>query len=237
SSLALTYIIRSTRWSLPSSKRITQILQSKPKSACPSSPPLLKGDLRKTYHQTRERIWVYQRRRDVSTTLTKKLAIVNSQILKLFGTTSQNSSDQLTSPWREMIRIDGPEHASAATFTSQIKSYRNRGLFDPQSYDLQTIKDESDELNNIIKQLQSQEAQVLIMLMPEYSTLRQAVPAIALQRLKSNLKIAFGDTAPQIIDMRESLPDELFSDISHVNSAGRAAYSKRIAPILARQMQ
>jgi hypothetical protein len=206
-------------------------------NSIPILTPLLKGDLRTTYHQTRQRIWVYERRRDVNTVITEKLAAINGGILKLFHTTSSKGMDELTSPWREMIRLQGPEHASAATFAGQIKSYGNRGLFDEASYEPEHIAEEQKALNQIITQLQSRGATVLIMLMPEHSTLRASVPEVAMTRLKDNLQATFGENAPQIIDMQAALDDEKFSDISHVNTSGRMAYTKLISPMLVQRMQ
>ena len=207
------------------------------KTGLPIITPLLKGDIRKTWHQTRQRIWVYQRRRDVNTVLTENLAAINTQMLNLFGTSSSSGSDEVTSPWREMIRIDGPEKASKATYKAQTQSYANRGLFDVASYEPQLITQEEKALNDIIRELQQRGSTVVIMLMPEYSSLRESVPAVAMQRLAENLQTTFGDTAPEVIDMRDALGDDKFTDISHVNSSGRMAYSKLIAPMLVKWMQ
>ncbi|MFG0250569.1 MAG: hypothetical protein ACF8OB_16915 [Phycisphaeraceae bacterium JB051] len=199
--------------------------------------PLVKGDIRKAYHDTRERVWVYERRRDVNTVITENLASVNAGIMQVFNTSSQSGANEVTSPWREMIRIDGPEKASEATYIAQIKSYANRGLFEAQSYQPDWITAEHDALNTIIKQSQERGAKVVIMLMPEHSRLRASVPEVAMQRLKSDLGQTFGDDAPQIVDMRDALEDDKFSDISHTNSAGRMRYSRLIAPMLAEWLQ
>jgi hypothetical protein len=206
----------------------TEVLET----GLPIFSPLIKGDIRKVYHDTRERVWVYERRRDVNTVITEKLASVNAGMMMLFHTTSQSGASEVTSPWREMIRIDGPEKASQATYDSQIQSYASRGLFDEASYQPDWITAEHQALNEIIKQSHERGAKVVIMLMPEFSKLRASVPAVAMERLKADLQDHFGDHAPQIVDMRNSLSDDLFSDISHTNSNGRMAYSKLIAPML-----
>ncbi|MAX24727.1 MAG: hypothetical protein CMJ19_09515 [Phycisphaeraceae bacterium] len=199
--------------------------------------PLVQGDIRQAYHDTRERVWVYDRRRDVNTVITENLATVNAGIMQVFHTTSQSGANEVTSPWREMIRIDGPEKASEATYIAQNKSYANRGLFEAQSYQPDWITAEHNALNTVIKQTQERGAKVVIMLMPEHSRLRASVPEVAMQRLKTDLDQTFGDAAPEIVDMRDSLADDNFSDISHTNSAGRMQYSKLIAPMLVKWLQ
>lgn len=207
------------------------------KSLIPILSPLLKGDLRKAYGQTRERAWFHVRRRDVSIEVKEKLYIVNNMLLTLFGTTNGNSTDDLTSPWREMIHIGFPAKASSSTFTTQIQSYTNRGLFDVHSYEPQNIAREHQALNDIISTMQARGTKVMIILMPEHSLLRKSIPDVAMTRLEDDLLKTFGNKAPQIINMRDALPDEDFSDIAHVNSSGRKMFSKLIAPILAEQMQ
>ncbi len=64
------------------------------------------------------------------------------------------------------------------------------------------------------------------MLMPEHSSLYRKIPEQALQTLIGELTQHLqNDEIPLILNYRQSIPDEGFADISHLNKNGREAFT------------
>jgi hypothetical protein len=62
--------------------------------------------------------------------------------------------------------------------------------------------------------------------MPESSQLRNLAPPIVATRFSEAVARASTAQAPlQVIDLRESMPDELFRDYAHLNDEGRSRIS------------
>jgi hypothetical protein len=72
--------------------------------------------------------------------------------------------------------------------------------------------------------------------MPEHSLLRSRIPDAALDSLKLPLGRQFNTGTPALIDLRDSIPDSGFTDISHMNQDGRDAFSSGFARIIAEQL-
>jgi hypothetical protein len=186
---------------------------------------LMHGDMRDILKPIREKIWFYQRRQDVSLESESVLLNAKVKIVHAMGTRMENPT---TDPWREMIHLEAPERATAATFHEQMVSYGNRKLFDAATYDLPVARQQLDSLIQLIVELQARGATVVVVLMPEYSELRLRVPPIALERLLASLQ-QLGNNAPAVVNFRDALSDDDFSDISHVNVNGRADFSRLMA--------
>jgi hypothetical protein len=186
---------------------------------------LIHGDVRGIFKPLRDNIWFYQRRQDVSLESESVLLNAKVKIVHAMGARMENPT---TDPWREMIHLEAPERATAATFHDQLVSYGNRKLFDPATYDLPIARQQLGTLTQLIGELQARGATVVVMLMPEYSELRQRVPPIALERLRASLR-QLGNNTPAVVNFRDALSDDDFSDISHVNVSGRADFSRLMA--------
>ena len=76
-----------------------------------------------------------------------------------------------------------------------------------------------------------------VVLMPEHSSLRERMPPEAMDALLGPLDRAFGDGSPSIVDLRDSVPDSGFTDISHLNDEGRATFSPLLAEAIRQQAQ
>jgi hypothetical protein len=190
---------------------------------------LMRGDLRDILKPIRDKFWFYQRRQDVSLESESVLLNAKVKIVRAMGARMENPT---TDPWREMIHLEAPERATAATFREQMVSYGNRKLFDPATYDLPVARQQLDSLNQLIVELQARGARVVVVVMPEYSELRKRVPPIALERLLASLK-QLGNNAPAVVNFRDALSDDDFSDISHANLSGRADFSRLLAAKIA----
>ncbi len=83
-----------------------------------------------------------------------------------------------------------------------------------------------------VRKLRDMGAEVAIILPPETERRRRSVPPEALLTFESCLRDAFGATAPPILNLRDSMPDEDFSDLSHLDPKGSAAFSKKLAVAL-----
>jgi hypothetical protein len=187
----------------------------------------LHGDVRNVMKYYRDRFWFYDRRQDVSLESESILLAGKVKILRAMGAHIDNPT---TDPWREMIHLDAPDKASAATFREQLASYKVRGLFEPGTYTSATAAQQRGRLVELIRDSQARGAKVVVVLMPEYSELRRRVPAIARRMLRTGLRLGLGENAPPILDLRSALDDGSFSDISHMNSEGRTAFSRLLAP-------
>ncbi|HEY1922412.1 MAG TPA: hypothetical protein VGG44_06575 [Tepidisphaeraceae bacterium] len=186
---------------------------------------LMHGDMRDILKPLRDKIWFYQRRQDVSLESESVLLSAKVKIVRAMGARMENPT---TDPWREMIHLEAPERATAATFHDQMVSYGNRKLFDSSTYDLPVAAEQLHTLTQLISELESRGATVVIVIMPEYSELRDRVPPIAMQRLLASLQ-KLGGSAPAVVNFRNALGDDDFSDISHVNVNGRADFSRLLA--------
>jgi hypothetical protein len=186
---------------------------------------LMHGDVRNILKPLRDRIWFYQRRQDVS--LESESALLNAKV-KIVHAMGARMENPTTDPWREMIHLEAPEHATPGTLHDQLVSYGNRKLFDPATYDLPVARQQLDSLIQLIGELQSRGATVVVVIMPEYSELRERMPPIAMERLLASLH-QLSNNAPAVVNFRDALGDEDFSDISHVNTAGRTDFSRLLA--------
>jgi hypothetical protein len=187
---------------------------------------LLRGDVRTAFKILRDGSWFYQRRQDISLDSETVLLSAKVKIVHAMGARMVNPT---TDPWREMVHLEAPDRASAATFREQLASYQNRQLFDPATYQSPVARQQLEILTQLIGELQARGAKVIVVLMPEYSELRGRVPSIALERLLASLLEKFGASAPPVLNFRDALSDDDFADISHVNAAGREDFSRLLA--------
>ena len=187
---------------------------------------LLHHDLRNMVKDVLSWVWFYERRRDVSGEIESLLLSGKEKILHALGAHMNNP---LNDPWREMIRLGGPDHASAAALREQLAAYAKRNLFAANTYDTTQARAQIESLSDLIRLMKSRGATVVVVLMPEYSQLRSQIPAIAVTQLETQLKAGLSASAPPILNLRDALPDDDFTDIAHVNPEGREAFTKLLA--------
>lgn len=187
------------------------------------------GDLRLLAKLAKDGLWFIERRRDVNGAVESALLDGKQTMLRLLGADTASQLNPLTDPWREMIRLDVPEHASDTALRNGIAAYQARALYEPTSYERGRIRQQTESLNELISKLRARGAQVIVALMPEHSLLRARLPPEAMRALRAALNEAFGADSPPLLDLRDAVPDSGFTDISHVNAEGRLIISRLLA--------
>ena len=127
-----------------------------------------------------------------------------------------------------------PEIRMGAAWNLRIREYGLRGYYDPQAFS--RSHEQAASLVKLIERLRARRAMVVIVLMPEHSTLRQRVPPEAMAALLDPLTRRFAEEIPLIIDVRDAIPDSGFNDISHLNDAGRALFTPLLAETIHRHV-
>ena len=197
--------------------------------ASPWADAARRGDIRQLAKLVRSYVWFVDRRRDINGAVEATLMDGKQTMLRLLGADAASRHNPLTDPWREMIRLDVPEHASEAALRSGIAAYEARTLYDPASYEAGRIQPQTQALNELIRKLRARGTKVIVAVTPQHSRLRARVPAEAMRALRAGLDGAFDTNSPPLLDLRSAVPDSGFADISHVNVHGRAIMSQLLA--------
>ena len=139
-------------------------------------------------------------------------------------------------PWADLTRYGLPQHQSADYINTQWENFVAHGWLDPVAY--RTYGDRGMEwLARTISGFRNRGSEVVIVSMPEASTMRARVPGIAQRMLVNSIKQQLPANTPAVLDFRDEIPDDMFADLVHLNDAGRSVFSERLArslrPILA----
>ncbi len=135
-------------------------------------------------------------------------------------------------PWRMPGREDLPGRAPERRLAGQMQTWRARGWFDPETYTTEGAQ--AAALRRVVSGLRERGARVLVVLMPESSALRALVPPEAARTIALVLG-GSGGTDPvhgdpvSLVDLRDSMGDEWFSDHTHLNPEGRKVFSALFA--------
>ena len=188
-----------------------------------------RGDVRQLAKLARDGLWFIVRRSDANGAVESVLMDGKQTMLRLLGADAASRHNPLADPWREMIRMEVPEHASDHALRRGVAAYEARTLFEPASYERGRIQLQTEALNELITKLRARGTDVIVALMPEHSLLRARLPAEAMRALRAGLDNGFGANSPPLLDLRDAVPDSGFTDISHVNAAGRTIISRLLA--------
>jgi hypothetical protein len=183
--------------------------------------------------EVRKWFWFHDRRQDISITIEGALLDARAWMLracrsKLVGGDAHRSS------WRALIASDWPEHLSEASLDEEFRLYGNLGV-----YELKTYKESTKSptlLVEMIKQFRAKGADVVLILLPEHSRFRQAVPPEALDVLRAFLTQYLRGDVPSILNYRDAIPDEGLADLMHANAKGRELFSRRLGRDLPRYL-
>ena len=129
-------------------------------------------------------------------------------------------------PWRVKL-LGYPFHQSQKRLDLLFRMGKQFGWFDPKSYSIDNRQ--AKALAEIIATLRDHGSRVVIVLLPERSTWRSAVPRAARECLSALLAFHFADQPPPVIDLRDVADDEMFSDYVHLNETGRQYVSTLLA--------
>lgn len=220
---------------------VQSLRQNTPAAGGPTEPAIQntiwsamrRGDARMAARALAHWFWVHHRRRDFHSAIEDELTSLKFATIRAIGGTTDVQANPLKNPWREMIRLEMPDHVSDTALKQQIASYRGRGLFDAQSYSVEGITEHIEDLAGLIQQLQNRGSKVVVVFVPEHTQLRGNVPALAVPRFQKMLASATDGPEVTVLDHRDVLGDEHFADIAHVNASGRTEYSKMVAAIVA----
>ena len=150
---------------------------------------LRQGDVRSLAVALRNSMWTYARREDISVSVEFAVLELRAKLLAAFGVALPEGDARKRSPWREMIKTDHPEHFSAATLKLQEQDYESNGIFDLGRYEDSPVA--TATLIGIIEQFHRRGTKVVLLAMPQHSTLNQRIPSEALQVLERQLRRSF----------------------------------------------
>jgi hypothetical protein len=205
----------------------------KPSTSTEESSPWLSalrcGDIHLMAKMFKDGLWFNERRRDVNGTVEAFLMGAKQTMLRWLGATGETTNNPLLDPWREMIRMEVPEHVSGTALRLGVESFEARGAYDANSYLRERISEQVQALNSVISKLRERGSVVLVAVMPEHSALRSRIPEDGVKALQLALHEAFGTNAPPLIDLRGIVPDSGFTDVTHVNDEGRKIVSEALA--------
>lgn len=171
--------------------------------------------------------WFYARRKDIKHVIDVGVLDARSALYRWFDVRVDESG---ADPWRDMERMGLPATTGARQWQANIQRYGLRGYYDAESYN--RSETQAAVLIDLVKQFRARRTDVVIVLMPEHSTLRARIPDAAMQALSGPLRQAFGPDMPSIVDLRKAVADSGFNDISHMNSQGRSSFSPLLAELI-----
>lgn len=118
-------------------------------------------------------------------------------------------------PWRDSPRTDGAWDAKFAGH--QMETWQRKRWFEASWF--ARADEEVEAAADVVAAAQRTAKRVVVVLMPESSTLRAAMPAEAEAAFRRALaRLA---APPPVLDLRAAIPDELFKD--HIHLGGRGA--------------
>lgn len=167
-------------------------------------------------------LWFYSRRGDVKHAVEVAVLAARHALFDVFDVRIEETGPD---PWREIVRMGMPQLEGEEEWQAKLRQYGLRGYYDPQRY--LRSRDQAAALVGLVARFRERGSEVVIVLMPEHSTLREQIPPEALAALREPLET--GGELPPIVDLRDAVPDSGFADISHMNEAGRL----RFTPLLA----
>jgi hypothetical protein len=191
---------------------------------------LRQGDLRSMAVALRNSTWTYSRREDISVSAEFALLELRAKIMAVFGETLPENDARKRSPWREMIKTDWPEHFSTATLKLQERDYESHGIFELARYE--NSPKALSTLTVIIEQFHRRGTKVILVIMPQHSTLNRRIPDEALAVLEKKLRSAFPGNEPPIMDFRKAVEDSGFVDLPHLNRNGSLTFSRMLGKSL-----
>lgn len=131
------------------------------------------------------------------------------------------------SPWTPRLSYHGAR-ATDRIMQEQLDAWRGFGWFDAGSFS--ATGTEAVQLRRVLEEVQSVGGPVVVVLMPEHTTMRELVPDAA----ERTFRAALGrENYRALLDFRSALPDKDFYDYAHLNAHGRRQLSLLLARRLA----
>lgn len=132
------------------------------------------------------------------------------------------------SPWTppERIKIQGTKWDEV--IKNEMSNWERERWFDPAAY-LQFQDQNADDFLDLISSFEKNGSHVTVVLMCERSDLRERIPEQALPYLKDRIGRRFTEDRVAVLNLIDAVPDELFSDLIHLNDEGRQVFTERLA--------
>jgi hypothetical protein len=128
-----------------------------------------------------------------------------------------------SNPW-VVTRYD--EQHSTDYRKTQFYNHGRRGWYEPRYYS--TSRPGFVALVGLVRRARQAHVPVMVVLLPEKREVRSAVPPEAVGTLKAALVQNFASDPPPLIDLRDLISDDYFSDVVHLNSKGSLIFSQRM---------
>lgn len=208
---------------------VYQLLDTRPKPGSTTLGVLdylRRGDFRNTATAIRDSLWVYSRRQDINLTVQSSVLKARAELFRLFRVALLESDVEKQSPWREMIKSDWPDHFSAHTLQEEEQFFADLGVFDRATYE--NAPKATSTFVGLIENFRRRGSNVVVLLMPEHSTLQRRIPPEAAEIVRRNLQSHFPANLP-ILDFRQSIDDGGFVDLAHLNRRGSLQFSSLLA--------
>ncbi|MBI5723138.1 MAG: hypothetical protein HZA50_04205 [Planctomycetes bacterium] len=222
---------------------------SRPKIELDPLPYVFAGQWKKAEKVTRAWAWAAANRKHINNRIRLMLYDGRLAFYDLLGLDFQSFSAQppMEDPWMPpaaVVNLENPATnlAGSSRPSDSVeykplygrahddwmeKVFRDRGWFDPQAYQKQYASS-ADDLVELAAGCRKLGAQVVIVLMPEGSRLRNQCPPFAEECLRRALADAFGNSVP-VFSYRDRIPDDRFSDFVHLGLKGKIELSRMIA--------
>ncbi|MCE9553476.1 MAG: hypothetical protein K8T91_08890 [Planctomycetes bacterium] len=135
------------------------------------------------------------------------------------------------SPWEPLQRFDYPKHQDADRLNAQLSAFEGYGWFNRREYSIHQ-QAQAKVLIDTIARFQALGSRVVVVFMPERSEVQKRIPSEAKQYLVDLLKQHFAQAPPLILDFAAAVPDDGFSDYTHMNDLGRSEFTVLLAEAL-----
>jgi hypothetical protein len=106
----------------------------------------------------------------------------------------------------------------------------DKGWLTPGAYSSEGVN--ARALVDLIKEARASGTEVVVLLMPEASDLRDSIPPEAIRCLRESFDRGFGPASPPVIDLRACLADDQFHGTIHATKSGREAATARLIEAL-----
>jgi hypothetical protein len=130
-------------------------------------------------------------------------------------------------PWKVSHEAYGGPRPTEAALQYQFLAHERRGWFNPNNY--AASRSGFVSFVQLVRRLRSTGAEVVLVLLPDSSRVRAAVPVEAERSLRTVLDENFRQDAPPVFDLRKSVSDDKFFDVVHVNPEGSQIFSRQFA--------
>ncbi len=193
-----------------------------------------------------DHLWGWRERNSVRNLMTIGQGTARAKLLRAAGLPLENQllpgrglafaadGKPPDSPWRAPRKYLAP-HADEGHLGRMRDLGESYGWFRPDSY--RADGSEAGALRSLLPRLEALAKRVVVVQMPEHSSLREAIPANATALLRTIVDESTRPDRVRLLDHRAAVDDQLFYDAAHLNRDGRVVYSTYLAQELVRRLE